>query len=61
MRVFQVGVDGGGHEYFQEHASTQIRAELNSPDKHRTIEPRPIVAPIVGEPAAGDARLSGWG
>jgi hypothetical protein len=29
-----------------------MRPKQNSPDKLRSIEPRPIVASIVGEPAA---------
>jgi hypothetical protein len=55
VRVFQLGVHGGGYKYSEEHASTYNRPEQNYPDEHRSIEHGPIVAAIVGESAAGGA------
>jgi hypothetical protein len=49
---FELGVSGGGRIYFSKHANTHMRPTQNSPDKPRSIEPRPIVALIIGEPAA---------
>jgi hypothetical protein len=42
------------------HARTYYGPEQNSPDEHRSIEHGPIVAAIVGGPAAGGAVLSAW-
>jgi hypothetical protein len=60
VRLLCLGTYTGGHKYFLQHVGNNNRPKQNSPDEHRSIEPWPIVATIVGKPAAGDAPSLPW-